>query len=119
MERFAGHNPAEMKQQETTLRKDSLTIKTKSSLVRDQNQMEADRFAVSSDELTLYLDRNSKNIHWNVCHVYPPSKLILRHASAIIGYWIRKQELSCSPNCGKIVRKGNNGRFFADTDFVK
>ena len=35
-----------------------------------------------------------------------------------IGYgW--KQELSCSPNSGKNVRKGYNGRFFADTDFVK
>ena len=26
---------------------------------------------------------------------------------------------SCSQNYGKIVRKGYNGGFFADTDFVK
>lgn len=30
-----------------------------------------------------------------------------------------KQGVSCSPNCGEIMGKGRNGRFFADTGFVK
>ena len=59
--------------------------KTKSSLVRDQNQSLKRIVAVLVRWVDpVYLDRNSKNIHRIFCRVYLPPKLILRHASWLL-----------------------------------
>ena len=59
--------------------------KTKSSLVRDQNQSLKRIGTVLVRWVDpVYLDRNSKNIHRIFCHVYLPPKLILRHASWLL-----------------------------------
>ena len=59
--------------------------KTKSSLVRDQNQSLKRIVAVLDRWVDpVYLDRNSKNIHRIFCRVYLPPKLILRHASWLL-----------------------------------
>ena len=59
--------------------------KTKSSLVRDQNQSLKRIGTVLVRWVdSVYLDRNSKNIHRIFYHVYLPPKLILRHASWLL-----------------------------------
>ena len=59
--------------------------KTKSSLVRDQNQSLKRIGTVLVRWVdSVYLDRNSKNIHRIFCRVYLPSKLILRHTSWLL-----------------------------------
>ena len=59
--------------------------KTKSSLVRDQNQSLKRIGTVLARWVDpVYLDRNSKNIHRIFCRVYLPPKLILRHASWLL-----------------------------------
>ena len=59
--------------------------KTKSSLVRDQNQSLKRIGTVLVRWVdSVYLDRNGKNIHRIFCHVYLPPKLILRHASWLL-----------------------------------
>ena len=59
--------------------------KTKSSLVRDQNQSLKRIGTVLVRWVDpVYLDRNSKNIHRIFCRVYLPPKLILRHASWLL-----------------------------------
>ena len=59
--------------------------KTKSSLVRDQNQSLKRIGTVLVRWVdSVYLDRNSKNIHRMFCRVYLPPKLILRHASWLL-----------------------------------
>ena len=62
---------------------------------------------------SVYLDRNGKNIPKIFCRVYLPPRLILKTCIIVAGCgW--KQGLSCNPNCGEIVEKGRNGRFFTD-----
>ena len=86
MERFAGTQSC---RKETTRNNAPQGFmwhnKTKSSLVRDQNQSLKRIGTVLVRWVDpVYLDRNSKNIHRIFCHVYLPPKLILRHASWLL-----------------------------------
>ena len=86
MERFAGTQSCRNETTRNNAPQGSMWHnKTKSSLVRGQNQSLKRIVAVLVRWVDpVYLDRNSKNIHRIFCRVYLPSKLILRHASWLL-----------------------------------
>lgn len=86
MERFAGTQSCRKETTRNNAPQGSMWHnKTKSSLVRGQNQSLKRIVAVLVRWVdSVYLDRNSKNIHRMFCRIYLPSKLILRHASWLL-----------------------------------
>ena len=83
MERFAGTQSCRNETTRNNAPRGSMWHnKTKSSLVRDQNQSLKRIVAVLVRWVDpVYLDRNCKNIHRTFCRIYLPPKLILRHTS--------------------------------------
>lgn len=86
MERFAGTQSCRKETTRNNAPRGSMWHnETKSSLVRDQNQSLKRIGTVLVRWVdSVYLDRNSKNIHRMFCRVYLPPKLILRHASWLL-----------------------------------
>ena len=86
MERFAGTQSCRKETTRNNAPRGSMWHnKTKSSLVRDQNQSLKRIGTVLARWVDpVYLDRNSKNIYRMFCQIYLPPKLILRHASWLL-----------------------------------
>ena len=86
MERFAGTQSCRKETTRNNAPRGSMWHnKTKSSLVRDQNQsLKRIGTVLVRWVAPVYLDRNSKNIYRMFCRIYLPPKLILRHASWLL-----------------------------------